>query len=50
MEYCFHARAGAPSCPLKFFDKLQKWICRTAVHFLSLLNHWLIVEKLISSL
>ena len=29
MEYCCHAWAGAPSCPLALLDKLQKWICRT---------------------
>ena len=29
MEYCFLAWAGAPSCYLELFDKLQKRICRT---------------------
>ena len=29
MEYCCHARAGAPSCYLELLDKLQKVICRT---------------------
>ena len=29
MEYCCHVWAGAPSCYLKLFDKLQKRICRT---------------------
>ena len=28
MEYCCHVWAVAPSCYLKFLDKLQKWICR----------------------
>ena len=28
MEYCFHVWAGAPSCYLELFGKLQKWICR----------------------
>ena len=28
MEYCCHVWAGAPSCYLKFLDKLQKRICR----------------------
>ena len=28
MEYCFHVRAGAPSCYLDLLDKLQKQICR----------------------
>ena len=30
MEYCCHAWAGALSCYLELFDKLQKWICGTA--------------------
>ena len=29
MEYCCHIWAGAPSCYLELFDKLQKQICRT---------------------
>ena len=29
MEYCCHDWAGAPSCYLELFDKLQKRICRT---------------------
>ena len=29
VEYCCHVWAGAPSCYLKFLDKLQKQICRT---------------------
>ena len=29
MEYCFHVRAGAPSCYLELLDKLQKRIRRT---------------------
>ena len=29
MEYCCHFWAGAPSCHLELFDKLQKQICRT---------------------
>ena len=29
MEYCCHNWAGAPSCYLELFNKLQKWICRT---------------------
>ena len=29
MEYCCHLWAGAPSCYLKLFDKLQKRMCRT---------------------
>ena len=29
MEYCCHSWAGAPSCYLELFDKLQKLICRT---------------------
>ena len=29
MEYCCHVWAGAPSCYLELFDKLQKQICRT---------------------
>ena len=29
MNYCYHVWAGAPSCFLELFDKLQKWICRT---------------------
>ena len=29
MEYCCHVRAGAPSCYLELFHKLQKRICRT---------------------
>ena len=28
MEYCCRVWAGAPSCYLKLFDKLQKRICR----------------------
>ena len=28
VEYCCHVWAGAPSCYLEFFDKLQKQICR----------------------
>ena len=28
MEYYCHLLAGAPSCYLDLFDKLQKWICR----------------------
>ena len=28
MKYCCHIWAGAPSCYLDFFDKLQKRICR----------------------
>ena len=28
MEYCCHIWAGAPSCYLELFDKLQKRICR----------------------
>ena len=28
MEYCYHVWAGAPSCSLELFDKLQKEICR----------------------
>ena len=30
MEYCCHVWAGASSCYLELFDKLQKRICRTA--------------------
>ena len=29
MKYCCHVRAGAPSCYLELWDKLQKRICRT---------------------
>ena len=29
MEYCCRVWAGAPSCYLKLFDKLQKRICRS---------------------
>ena len=29
MEYCCHVRAGALSCYLELWDKLQKRICRT---------------------
>ena len=29
MEYCCYAWAGAPSCYLDLFNKLQKQICRT---------------------
>ena len=29
MEYCCHVWAGASSCYLELFDKLQKQICRT---------------------
>ena len=29
MEYCCRVWAGAPSCCLELFDKLQKRICRT---------------------
>ena len=29
MEYCCHVWAGAPSCYLELFDKLQKQISRT---------------------
>ena len=29
MEYYCHVWAGASSCYLELFDKLQKWICRT---------------------
>ena len=43
MEYYYHVWAGAPSCYLELLDKLQKWICRTAVPslatFLELLAH-----------
>ena len=35
MEYCFHIWAGAPSCYLEFFDKLQKQMCRTVGHSLA---------------
>ena len=28
MEYCCHAWAGASSCYLELFDKLQKQLCR----------------------
>ena len=31
MEYCYHVRAGTPSCYFEMLDKLQKWICRTVV-------------------
>ena len=31
MKYCCHVWAGAPSCYLEMFDKLQKRICRTVV-------------------
>ena len=31
MEYCCHAWAGACSCYLELFDKLQKWICRISL-------------------
>ena len=30
MVYSCHVWAGAPSCYLELFDKLQKQICRTA--------------------
>ena len=45
MEYCCHIWADAPSCYLKLFDKLQKWICRTIGPSLSaslepLVHHW----------
>ena len=29
MEYCYHFQAGAPSCYLELFDKLQKRKYRT---------------------
>ena len=29
MECCCHVWTVAPSCSLKLFDKLQKWVCRT---------------------
>ena len=29
MAYCCHVWAGAPSCYLELFDKLQKQMCRT---------------------
>ena len=28
-EYCYHVRAGAPTCYLELLDKVQKRICRT---------------------
>ena len=31
MEYCCHVWAGASSCYLELFDKLQKWICRISL-------------------
>ena len=44
MEYCCHVWTGVPSCFLKLLDKLQKWICKAVLHFLPLLNTWLIVK------
>ena len=31
LEYCCHVWVGTLSCNLKLLDKLQKWICGTAV-------------------
>ena len=45
IEYCCHVWAGAPSCYLDLLDKLQKRYAGLLVlHFLLLLNPWLIVE------
>ena len=41
MEYCCHVWAGTPSGSLGLLNKLQKWI---VLHFLPLLNPWIIVE------
>ena len=35
MEYCFHVWAGASSCYLELFDKLQKRIYRAVGHSLA---------------
>ena len=53
MEYCCHVWAGAPSCYLELWEKLQKWICPwkwicykngLVLHLLPPLNPWLIIE------
>ena len=53
MEYCCHIWAGAPSCYLELFDKVQKWTCRTVGPLLAAsvepLAHHRNVASLISS-
>ena len=50
MEYCCHVLAGAPSCYLVLFDKLQKWICRTVGPLLAASLELLVHRRNVASL
>ena len=50
MEYCCYIWAGAFSCYLDMLDKLQKWICETAVYSLTTFLKPLLYFENLSSL